>query len=105
MAGSIDDCGCPSHPEGGLPWRLGYTEGFRSAYPDVAYLQVDAGNSMSAILDPQGHLFSDSVVKSDWVLKAFDEFRFDAVNITHDDIYYLSQYLHSGGAWDKAVAE
>src|SRR5215510_7083709 len=35
LMGSIDDCGCPGHPQGGLPWRLGYTEGFRAAYPDA----------------------------------------------------------------------
>jgi hypothetical protein len=104
MQGSIDDCGCPSHPEGGMPWRMGYTEGFRSAYPEVGYLQVDAGTSMSTIVDAKGQLFPDSVVKSDWVLKAFDKFNFDAANISYDDIYYLSRYLKKG-EWEKAVAE
>jgi hypothetical protein len=104
MAGSIDDCGCPSHPEGGLPWRMGYTEGFRSAFPEVGYLQVDAGNSMSTMVDAKGQLFPDSVVKSDWVLKAFDKFNFDAANISYDDVYYLSRYLKKG-EWEKAVAE
>jgi hypothetical protein len=104
MVGSIDDCGCPSHPEGGLPWRMGYTEGFRSAFPEVGYLQVDAGNSMSTIVDSKGQLFPDSVIKSDWVLKAFDSFNFDAANISYDDIYYLSRYLKKG-EWEKAVAE
>jgi hypothetical protein len=104
MGGTIDDCGCPSRPEGGLPWRMGYTEGFRSAYPDVGYLQIDAGNSMSAIVDSKGELFPDSVVKSDWVLKAFDRFNFDAANISYDDLYYLSRYLKKG-EWEKAKTE
>ncbi|MBK6425040.1 MAG: hypothetical protein IPF82_02235 [Blastocatellia bacterium] len=103
LAGSIDDCGCPSEPQGGLPWRLGYTEGFRSAYPDVAYLQVDAGHSMADLIDNKGQLLSDQNVKCEWVVKAFDRFGFDAVNITHKDIYYLSKFLKAG-EWEKAVA-
>jgi hypothetical protein len=104
MLGSIDDCGCPSHPEGGLPWRMGYTEGFRSAFPEVGYLQVDAGNSMSTILDGNGQLFPDSVIKSDWVLEAFGKFNFDAANISYDDLNYLARYLKAG-EWEKHVAE
>src|SRR3954469_10269476 len=80
LMGSIDDCGCPGHPQGGLPWRLGYTEGFRAAYPDAGYLQVDAGHSMASIIDKDGKLFPDSVEKDNWVLKAFDQFNFDAAN-------------------------
>lgn len=103
LQGSIDDCGCPGHPQGGLPWRLGYTEGFRAAYPDVAYLQVDAGHSMGDMIDNTGKLMSDQNVKCEWVVKAFDRFGFDAVNISHKDIYYLSKYLKAG-EWEKAVA-
>lgn len=103
LQGSIDDCGCPGHPQGGLPWRLGYTEGFRSAYPEVAYLQVDAGHSMGDLIDNTGKLMSDQPVKCDWVVKAFDRFGFDAVNISHKDIYYLARFLKAG-EWEKAVA-
>ena len=103
LQGSIDDCGCPGHPQGGLPWRLGYTEGFRSAYPDVAYLQVDAGNSMADLIDNTGKLLSDQNVKCEWVVKAFDKFGFDAMNISHKDIYYLAKFLKAG-EWEKAVA-
>lgn len=96
LAGSIDDCGCAGHPQGGLPWRFGYTEGFRSAYPDAGYLQVDAGFSLADIIDVNGKLYSDQHTKNEWVLKAFDRFNFDAANISHHDIYYLSQFLKPG---------
>lgn len=105
LMGSIDDCGCPGHPQGGLPWRLGYTEGFRGAYPDAGYLQLDAGHSMANVIDVDGNLYPDQVTKNDWVVQAFDRFNFDAVNITHNDIYYLARFLHDGGVWDKAVQE
>jgi len=104
LMGSINDCGCPGHPQGGLPWRLGYTEGFRSAYPEVAYAQVDAGHSMADLIDASGKLMSDQNVKCEWVLKAFDRFGFDAVNISHRDIYYLSRFLKAG-EWEAAVRE
>jgi hypothetical protein len=104
LMGSIDDCGCPGHPQGGLPWRLGYTEGFRSTYPDVAFAQVDAGHSMSQLVDVNGTLYPDQVAKNDWVLKAFEKFNFDAANISHNDAYFLAPYLREG-VWDKAVAE
>jgi hypothetical protein len=103
LMGSIDDCGCPGHPQGGLPWRLGYTEGFRSAYPDAGYLQVDAGNSMADLKDVSGKLYSDQNTKNEWVLKAFDRFNFDAANIAHQDLYFVSQFLKDGGAYDEAV--
>ncbi len=96
LAGSIDDCGCPGHPQGGLPWRFGYTEGFRAAFPDAGTLQVDAGNSMADIIDVNGKLYSDQQTKNEWVLKAFDRFGFDAANISHHDIYYLAQFLKTG---------
>jgi hypothetical protein len=100
LAGSIDDCGCPGHPQGGLPWRLGYTEGFRSAYTEAGYLQVDAGHSMANIVDASGKLYPDQNTKNEWVLKAFDRFNFDAANISHNDIYYLAQFLRPG-VWDE----
>ena len=102
LAGSIDDCGCPGHPQGGLPWRLGYTEGFRAAYPDAGYLQVDAGHSMANIVDASGKLYPDQNTKNEWVLKAFDRFNFDAANISGNDLYYLAQFLHPG-VWEPAV--
>jgi hypothetical protein len=100
LAGSIDDCGCPGHPQGGLPWRLGYTEGFRAAYPEAGYLQVDAGHSMANIIDVSGKLYPDQKTKNEWVLKAFDRFNFDAANISHNDIYFLAQFLRSG-VWEQ----
>jgi hypothetical protein len=96
LGGSIDDCGCPGHPQGGLPWRLGYTEGFRHKYSDVGFLQVDAGNSMSNTINSDGKLFPDAAVKNEWVIKAFDRLNFDAANISHGDMYYLSQFFQSG---------
>jgi len=105
LMGSIDDCGCPGHPQGGLPWRLGYTEGFRDAYPDAGYLQVDAGHSMSNGLDMNGKLHADQYVKNEWVLNALGKFNFDAANISHNDIYYLADFLKGGGVWEQAVAK
>lgn len=103
LMGSIDDCGCPGHPQGGLPWRLGYTEGFRAAYPDAGFLQVDAGNSMADIVDVNGKLYSDQNVKDEWVLKAFDAFHFDAANVSHHDIYYLSQFYKSADVYKQSL--
>lgn len=104
LMGSIDDCGCPGHPQGGLPWRLGYTEGFRSAYPDAGFLQVDAGHSMGNVINVEGRLYPDQNAKCEWVLKAFDRFGFDAANISHNDIYYLAQFLQEG-VHKRAVSE
>ena len=104
LSGSIDDCGCPGHPEGGLPWRLGYTEGFRSAYPEAGYLQVDAGHSMSNVVNVEGQLYPDQIEKNSWVLKAFERFGFDAANISHNDIYYLAQFYNQA-VYQKTLAE
>jgi 2',3'-cyclic-nucleotide 2'-phosphodiesterase (5'-nucleotidase family) len=105
LMGSIDDCGCPGHPQGGLPWRFGYSEGFRGRYADASTLQVDAGHSMADMITASGELYPDAVTKDDWVLKAFNDLRFDAVNLSHHEAYYLARYLKSDGSWDKAVAE
>jgi hypothetical protein len=104
LMGSIDDCGCPGHPEGGLPWRLGYTEGFRAAYPEVGYLQLDAGHSLASIANVDGQLYPDQTTKNEWVVKAFDRFAFDAANISSNDIYYLSSLLREG-VYTDAVAK
>lgn len=105
LMGSIDDCGCPGHPQGGLPWRFGYGEGFRGRFPDAAALHVDAGHSMADMGNASGVLYPDSITKDDWVLKAFDKLGFDAVNISHHEAFYLARYLKNDGSWDKAVAE
>lgn len=104
LMGSVDGCGCFGNAQlGGLPYRFGYTEGFRDAYPGVATLQLDAGQSMGTVTDPQGTELADLVVRDDWVLRALGDLQYDAANLTSVDLEYLARYLTIND-WDQARA-
>jgi len=100
LMGSIDGCGCfGTATAGGVPFRFGYTEGFRAAYPGAGILQLDAGFSMASPRDAEGRELGDLVARDDAVLGAFDRLGYDAANATAHDIDYLARHLRpSAGA-------
>ncbi|RMG48365.1 MAG: hypothetical protein D6723_15225 [Acidobacteria bacterium] len=93
ILGSLDDCGCPRHPEGGLIWRMGYTRAFAERSPDVPVLQVDLGYFFSDRRDRQGRLYPYVEKGNEWVLKAYDKMNFTAANLTAHDLPYAERLL------------
>ena len=94
LMGATDGCGCFGTPlAGGMAYRFAYSEGFRAEYPDVATVQVDAGNSLVMPTDDQGTELKDLVAKNEAMLTAFERLGFDVVNITSHDIEAVATFL------------
>lgn len=89
--GSLDDCGCPQRPEGGLPWRMGYANAFAKQSADVPILHVDAGNFFSDFHTEDGKLFAVAETKNKWLFKGYQKADFAAVNLTPYDLYYAER--------------
>lgn len=89
--GSLDDCGCPQRPEGGLPWRMGYANAFAKQSTGVPGLHVDVGNFFSDFHNEDGKLFAVAETKNRWLVKGYTHAGFAALNLTPYDLYYAEQ--------------
>ncbi|HST20511.1 MAG TPA: multiheme c-type cytochrome, partial [Blastocatellia bacterium] len=103
--GSLENCGCPSHPMGGLAWGVSYVKAFRqrSNYEAPA-LMVDAGNMFTDNRFVGNQLPAEAMIKNQWVLKAYGEFRYDVANISFNDLPYMAELLKKEG-YDKRVED
>lgn len=104
ILGSLDDCGCPRHPEGGLIWRMGYARTFAQLSPDVPILQVDLGYFFSDRRDRQGRLYPYVEKGNEWVLRAYGEMNFTVANLTAHDLPYAERLLERK-TYEKAEKE
>lgn len=105
LLGSLDGCGCMGNPRvGGLPYRVGLTEGFRQARSGVGVVQLDAGFSMASITNASGKEVSDFVIQDEWIVTSLDRLDFDAANLTEHDLPFLARYLDAS-AYEAAVAK
>jgi len=92
IMGNLEVCGCPKNPLGGAARRRGYIRLFAHRYPDVPFLHVDAGYIFSDRTDPgTGDLAEDALVGNEWVIRAYDRMRLDAVNLSYHDLPQLAR--------------
>ncbi|MBI4851700.1 MAG: hypothetical protein HY819_07885 [Acidobacteria bacterium] len=91
MQGSLEQCGCKLNPQGGLARRAKYTEAFKEKYKDnIPFLNVDIGHLFTEDLafNKPETLREDAILMNQWMLKAFSQFKLDAVNFSHRDLLY-----------------
>jgi 2',3'-cyclic-nucleotide 2'-phosphodiesterase (5'-nucleotidase family) len=91
VLGSMKDCGCPSHPEGGMIWRMGYSHAFTNAVKGVPTLQVDAGYFFSDVATPAGELYPFTLKQNEWLLKGYNQMDFTAANLSYHDLPYAER--------------
>ncbi len=92
IMGNLEVCGCPKNPLGGVARRQGYVRLFTERYPDVPILQVDTGFFFSDRIHPMtGDLTEDALVGNEWVIRAYEHMKFDAVNISHRDLRQVAR--------------
>lgn len=60
---------------------------------NVPSLVVDTGNSMVDDRSTHGRLRSDAAAKDDWVLRGFEQFATDVVNVSSHDLHFFSGVL------------
>ena len=103
--GSLENCGCPHHPMGGLAWRVSYMKAFRQqSNKQAPMLFVDAGNLFTDDRYAAGKFLPEVLAKNRWVVKAYNEFLTDAANLAFVDLPYAAELLKKDG-FDARVKE
>ena len=71
----------------------------------MPFLVVDTGNSMMDDRSTHGRLRSDALAKDDWVLKGFEQFSTDVVNVSSHDLHFFSGVLGKSDFARRAKTE
>lgn len=102
--GSLDQCGCPRHPMGGLARRLSYIGGYRQFFPETPVLDLSVGN----IFNDQGvnsdPPFRDVLALNDHALRGYSRFGYDVANLSHQDLRVIGQYYKTA-RYRQAIGE
>jgi 2',3'-cyclic-nucleotide 2'-phosphodiesterase (5'-nucleotidase family) len=92
--GSLEVCGCPIHPLGGVARRAGYINAFRKRSPDAAIIQVDAGYIFSDDANAaKDGLREDARLMNEWIVRANELMNLDIVNLSYRDLPFASSLL------------
>ena len=104
--GSLENCGCPHNPMGGLAWRVSYMKAFRHrSNKEVPMLFVDAGNLFTDDRYEAGAgLPQEALIKNRWVTKASGDFATDAANLAFSDLPYAAELFKKDG-FEQRVKE
>jgi 2',3'-cyclic-nucleotide 2'-phosphodiesterase (5'-nucleotidase family) len=78
---------------GGLARRASYEKLFKEKVGGIPVLVVDSGNSFASESNAHGTPRPDVLVKDDWILKAYDDFKVDVINVASPDLRYVSTLL------------
>lgn len=84
VSGELVDCGCPSHPRGGLARRAEVARGLAGANPGH-FLNLDAGNAFFALTAP-GALGDDKKQQARAMAKSLSYMGINAVNVGPMDL-------------------
>jgi 2',3'-cyclic-nucleotide 2'-phosphodiesterase (5'-nucleotidase family) len=78
---------------GGLARRVSYGKLFKEKLGQVPALLVESGDFMTDERNAHGGLRPDALTKDEWILKAYDQFPADVINVSSRDLRYLSRLL------------
>ncbi len=78
---------------GGLARRVSYEKLFRKNLAQVPLLIVESGDFLTDERNAHGELRSDVSTKDEWIMKAYDQFPVDVINISSRDLRYISRLL------------
>ena len=88
--GSLEPCGCPSRPRGGLARQAAYARAARAAAPDVPLAVVDGGAWLDDAMSLDGSPRADAPVINRWMLTGFAALGPAALNVGIPDVVGLS---------------
>ncbi|HKG23320.1 MAG TPA: multiheme c-type cytochrome [Blastocatellia bacterium] len=78
--------------------RVNYTNAFKEKFKDIPSLLVDTGHFLADERNTHGELRFDAVIRSDRVLRAYDQFPVDVANVSAYDAPYISRWSSTGEA-------
>jgi 2',3'-cyclic-nucleotide 2'-phosphodiesterase (5'-nucleotidase family) len=94
--GVLDLCDC-SHPRGGLARRAGYVKGFKARFKQTPVLEVETGNFFSEAVDFNGRMTPATALQNEQIIRAFDRWGLDIVNLARPDVLYASRVFGAAG--------
>lgn len=83
---------------GGLARRVSYAKLFKEKLGQMPSLVVESGDFLTDERNAHGALRPDVFTKDEWILKAYEQFPVDVVNISSHDLRYISSLLAKGRA-------
>jgi 2',3'-cyclic-nucleotide 2'-phosphodiesterase (5'-nucleotidase family) len=82
---------------GGLARRVSYEKLFKKKLGQVPSLIVESGDFLTDERNAHGELRPDVSTKDEWIMKAYDQFPADVINISSRDLRYISRLLRNAG--------
>lgn len=98
--GSLEPCGCPKRPRGGMPRLMAYVEASRAANPDQPDLLLNGGYWLEDAMGLDGEPRPDTAVMNRWMIAGMQQAGFSALNVTYNDAAGISTVLEDGGESD-----
>ena len=89
--GSLETCGCPERPRGGVARAKTYMDAAAAAHPGTPSLTLMAGQWLDDTRGPDGELRGDMAVVNRHMLQGLEVLGVDAANVTVRDIAALEQ--------------
>jgi 2',3'-cyclic-nucleotide 2'-phosphodiesterase (5'-nucleotidase family) len=90
---------------GGLARRVSYEKLFKKNLGQVPLLIVESGDFLTDEHNAHGELRPDAFTKDEWIMKAYDQFPVDVINISSRDLRYISRLLQKSEAAGKAGSQ
>jgi 2',3'-cyclic-nucleotide 2'-phosphodiesterase (5'-nucleotidase family) len=87
--GSLDPCGCPDRPRGGIPRTHAYIDAARAAQ-SVPVVTVDGGNFLEDAMGLDGEARPEVPVMNRYVVEGLGRIGFDALNAGTPDLSGLT---------------
>lgn len=81
---------------GGLARRAGYINTFRERFKDLPHLLVNTGGFLNGQTLSHGFQSLDVLARNEWVMRSFEAFPVDTVNVSSVDLSYLARLLSKG---------
>jgi 2',3'-cyclic-nucleotide 2'-phosphodiesterase (5'-nucleotidase family) len=96
--GSLDPCGCPERPRGGVGRTHSYVQAARAAEPSVPSLLVDGGYFLEDAMGLDGNPRADVPVLNRYMVEGLGRLPFTALNVGYNDLSGLTG-LSDAGTW------
>src|SRR3977135_4464731 len=90
---------------GGLARRVSYAKLFKAKMSQIPTLVADSGYSFTDERGAHGELRPDVGGNDEWILKTYDQFPVDVVNVSAHELRYLSRAFRKSEFASKAEAQ
>ncbi len=95
--GSLEPCGCPKRPRGGLPRQAAYVKASRQANPDQADLILNGGYWLEDAMGLDGTMRPDTPLLNQWMIAGMQQLGVDALNVAYNDTAGLTSVEGDSG--------